>query len=202
MILIKTIYRLFRKQILKYYYLEQNKGFEKLDKCFVDSNGIGYWRYGEDFTIPLQRVRYLNKKIQELNKGFSDDEYIKILTAIEGAINGGKKPDLVTVGFLVKELKDRRDLALHPDIMFDLAATIYIREDENPAEVAMSIHNEKIEQFKKDSVEGLYDFFYNAGLEKYIPYLTKLEGEWEEYWKESTIKIKAMNTMLNQITTG
>lgn len=203
MIILRFIYWIFKKQILKIYYSDQPKthGFDRMEKCFVDSNGMQYFKYKEDFDTPLERVRQFERILNELKAGISDENLKTFLDEMEKCLNGGKKTEIAKIGFLVTEMKNRRDLVLHPDLMFDLVATLYIREDEEPAEINKTIHSQKIEQFKKDSREGLYDFFYRAGLSKYIPYLTKLESDWDEYWKESKIKVGAMKEFLKASTT-
>lgn len=200
----KLLYTLFKRQFLKYYFLEQSNksGFEKMKKVFVDSDGRQYFTPENDFDIPHERTKEIEKKLMRIASGLSDGELNKFFDAMEKALGNGKKPDIAQIGFLIKEMRLRQEILLHPDLMFDMVALKYIREDEDPCIVNVDIHKEKIEQFKKDSKDGLYDFFYGAGLSTYIPYLTKLESEWEEYWRESEIKIKAMNQHLQAYTTG
>ena len=68
--------------------------------------------------------------------------------------------------------------------------------------VDWSIHEEKIKQFRKDSQGGLYDFFYKMGLMKSIPFLEKLESDWDVYMDESQARLKAMNRMNELYLTG
>ena len=120
---------------------------------------------------------------------------------MEKALGGGKKPDIAMIGFLIKEMRLREEILLHPELMFDLVGVRYIREDEDPTVIDVDIHREKVEQFKKDSRDGLYDFFYGAGLPAYMPYLKKLENELNEYWKESETKVRVMNQYLQAYIT-
>jgi hypothetical protein len=200
----KLLYKVFKRQFLKHYFLEQSskKGFEKMVKRFVDSNGKIYYSPENDFDTPLERTKKIELCVQQLMAGLSESEQDKIDLAMEKALGEGKKPNIAMIGHLVIERKTRKAMVLHPDIMFDLAALKYIREDEDPSEISNTIHQEKIAQFKKDSVDGLYDFFYRASLAQYIPYLTKLESEWEGYWKESEIRIKALDKQLNDYIYG
>jgi hypothetical protein len=198
-ILSKLLYKLFKRQFLKYYFLEQSskKGFEKMVKRFVDSEGRIYYSPENDFDTPLERIKAIEICVRQLSAGLSDSEMKKIREAMKKALNEGRKPDLARIGHLVIEMEKREEMVLHPEVMFDLVANKYIREDEDPFIIDKKIHQEKIEQFKKDSVDGLYDFFYRASLAQYIPYLTKLESEWSEYWKESEVKVKALNKQMN-----
>lgn len=199
----KLIYWLFKKQLLKIYYLEQSKkkGFENMQKVLVDSNGKGYLIPINDFDTPILRTKEIENCILALSRGLSNDELKKFIDAMKKATGEGRKPDVAMIGFLLIEMEKRQNMLLHPDIMFDLLAFRLIREDEDPAVIDKEIHREKIVQFTKDSKAGLYDFFYGAGLTLYIPYLTKLESEWSKYWEESTVKVKAMNQFLEHYTT-
>lgn len=195
----KLLYRIFKKPLLKYYFLEQSKrtGFEKMKKVFIDSNIKSYWVPENDFDTPLERTRAIERCVRKIAAGLSEDEENTWLDAMEKALNSGKKSELSMIGHLIIEKRRRKDMLLHPDLMFELLAYKYIREDEDPSVIDKTIQEEKIAQFRKDSKGGLYDFFYKAGLSAYIPYLTKLESEWSEYWKESEVKIKAMNLQMH-----
>jgi len=194
----KLIYWLFKPIFLKHYFNDQPKvkGFENMQKVFIDSNGMSYYAPLNDFDYPHERVKELEYKLMRLRSGISDEELDKILEAQETALNSGKKSDLSMIGFTIIEMRKRKDIILHPDLMMDIAALRYIREDELPEKIDKVIHQEKINQFKKDSGSGLYDFFYKAGFKKYIPYLDKLEKDWIEYMMDSEIKIKALNQVL------
>jgi hypothetical protein len=196
----KLLYKLTKPFFLKYYFLDQSKksGFEKMLKVFIDSNGKAYYTTQNDFDTPLERVRGIERCVREISAGLSGDEIKKIREAMKKALGDGKKPNIAMIGHLLIEMERREEMLLHPDAMFDLLAYKYVREDEDPAVVDQGIHRAKIEHFKKDSKDGLYDFFYRMGLSAYIPYLTKSESEWNEYYRESEAKIRAMGIHLNE----
>ncbi len=194
----KLFYRIFKTVFLKHYFKEQSKlsGFENMEKVFVDSNGKIYYAPVNDFDYPHERIKELEKKIMRLRAGLSEEEHDLILETMEKALNSGKKSELAVIGHCIIEIRKRKELLLHPDLMFDIMALRYVREDERPDKIDIGIHKEKVLQFQKDSQGGLYDFFYKGGLSRYIPYLDKLESDWEEYMMESEIKIKALTQTL------
>lgn len=204
MIIIRLLYRIFKRQILKIYYSEQSskKGFEKMEPIFVDSEGRRYFKVKNDFDLPILRAKELEKRLQRNMSGLSDNNLNMFIKAMKKALNDGKKPDLSMIGHLLIEMERRQDLLLHEDIMFDIVAFTLIREDEDPAVIDLNIHDEKVKQFMKDSKEGLFDFFYRAGLMEYLPYLKNMEEDWNEYLEESRAKIQAMNQHLNSYITG
>jgi hypothetical protein len=200
----KLLYKLFKRQFLKYYFLDQSakKGFEKMKKAFVDSNGKIYYTTENDFDTPLQRIRGIERCVRQIMAGLSEDENKKLVQAMKKALNEGRKPDLARIGFIITEIERREEMVLHPDVMYDLLAYKYVREDEDPAIINSSIHQAKIDQFKIDSMDGLYDFFCGMGLTAYMPYLTKLEKDWEDYWRESKAKVRALEKQTSEYLFG
>jgi hypothetical protein len=97
----------------------------------------------------------------------------KMTEAINRKVKNQMSPDFAMIGHLITEIKRRAQYLYPGDILMDLIAALYVREDENPSDMDMDLHKWKVEQFKKDSKGGLKDFFYNAGLKKYLPYLEK-----------------------------
>lgn len=200
----RLIYKLIKPFFLKYYYLDQSKkkGFENMTKAFIDSNGRPYYVTINDFDTPHVRTLAIEKSIMRLRAGLSEEDNKLIRDTMKKALNSGKKSDLAMIGHCLIEMDKREESIIHPDILFDIAALKYIREDEDPAVIDSTIHNQKIEQFKKDSLGGLKDFFYNAGLNKFIPYLEKSESDWDEFITMSKIRIQGLKNQLQAYTTA
>jgi hypothetical protein len=204
MILARFFYWLFKSQIKKIQFSEQSKkiGFEKLAFVFTDSNGKDYYRYTNDLEIPILRKGELERVLLEVESGLSGNELGRIIDAIDAAINekdkkGMMSPNIGKIGFLIQEIRNRKEILIHPELLFEAVAILYIREDEDPAIVDREILKEKIEQLKKDSVEGLYDFFYTSGLSTYIPFLEKSPEEWMEYYEAGKAKLEGMKKFLS-----
>jgi hypothetical protein len=198
MLLIKLIYWLFERQFNKVYFSKQSKkkGFENMKKVFVDSNGKPYYTVENDFDMPYERVKAIEICVLEIMAGLDNSEMILLREKMKKALNGGHKADIAMIGHCIIEWERREEMLLHPTAMFNMVAYKYIREDEDPAVIDKEIHRQKVAQLRKDSKEGLYDFFYRAGMHRCMPYLTKLESEWDELWQTSEIKIRVMNQHL------
>jgi hypothetical protein len=168
---------------------------------FVDSEGRRYFSPEKELDLPHQRTKEIQRRLMRIKFGL-DDEYLELfITTAKAALNNGKKPDVAMVGHLINELESRAKIWMHPDMMFDMVAFKYIREDEDPAVIDLNIHAQKIEQFHKDSKEGLYDFFYNAKLTEVLPFLKSFESEFHELWRESIVKLEAIKTQMNNYIT-
>ena len=199
--IIKLFYRLFRKQILKIYFSEQSTsaGFENMKVQFVDSEGRRYFSPEKDLDLPHVRTQEIQRRLMGVKFGL-DDSYVEdFITAVKAALNNGKRPDVAVIGHLINELEARSKRWLHPDVMFDMVAFKYIREDEDPAIIDKNIHAQKVEQFRKDSMGGLYDFFYKARLTDVLPFLKSLESEFPEFFQESIVQLKAKETQIKSI---
>ncbi len=177
-------------------------GFDGMQKCFIDSNGKMYYTMPDDLDLPIARGKEIQKRIQLIQASISESNLIMFLDAMEKALNDGKKSELAQIGFLIIELRKRIGIYVDMDLLFDTVALSYIREDERIEVIDSVIHKEKVEQFKKDSQEGLYDFFYNAGLIQFIPYAGKSPEDWIEYFEKSELKMKSMQIHLNHYTTS
>lgn len=201
--MIKLFYILFKRRILKIYYFEQSKsnGFDKMEKKFVDSKGLTWFRAVRDLDMPIKRFKESQKLLMLMKAGLSEDTIKLICTAMKTALNSGRKPDIAEIGFLVNEMERRIGVFIDPDMLFQSAAIMYVREDEIPTEIDPAIHKEKVEQLKMDSTGGRYDFFCSMGIMDYIPFLGTTESEFEEYLTESEIKMKALKMHLEKYIT-
>lgn len=200
----RIFYKTFKPIFLKHYFNEQSKrsGFENMQKSFIDSNNKQYYTPLNHFDFPSERVKAIEKGIMRLKAGLSEEDEDLILDTMEKALNSGKKSELSMIGHCIIEMRKRKDLVLHPDVLFDIVALKHIREDEKPHLVDPVIHREKVEQLKRDSNGGLYDFFYKMGLTTLIPYLEKLESDWSEFMTEGATKVKALKTHLEASSIG
>lgn len=208
--ILKLIYLAFPTQFNKLAFNSQTKpiNFDKLSFQFIDSNGKKYYRYMDDFEMPIVRKGYIEKCFKELEYCLNADEMTDILTAMKLAINkrdnrGNMTPDIAMIGHLITEIENRKKTLLHPEILFDITATMLIREDENPSELDIELHGSKIEQFKKDSQTGLRDFFYTAGLTTYLPFLEQFGGDLNLMIAHSKAKIEGLQKQVrNYISAG
>lgn len=177
--------------------------------AFADSQGRKYYRYIDDLDIPVIRKGRIQLFLTELSRGLDNNETSMFLnhmeSQIEAALSQPKNVSnvskyLASLMHLVGEMKLRKDNILHPTLLMDMAAIMYIREGENPFEFDQTIHNEKVETFTTDVSErlGLYDFFVLARLDAYIPYLTELQQDFKGLYLFLKTKVEAENLALEQ----
>ena len=193
----RLLYLLFRKQFNRVIYSQQSKPQDKSSMiiAFIDSDGRRYYKWNDEMEMPLMRWAKLQVFFGELTMCMNSKELLSICDGIEKAMNADTR-DLAMVGFLVKEMRNRTTLLLHEEILFRIVTALYVREDEQAGKWDADIEEQKIEQFRKDSREGLYDFFYNAGIGKFVPYWEKCKGDLETLLEMSLTKVKAMERLL------
>jgi hypothetical protein len=202
--MLKLLYLLFKQRFNKLAFSSQSKknGFENMESHFVDSKGMKYYRYKDDFNIPILRFQEIQKRLQLFSSGLSDKSILMLCEAMKKALNKGNKPDIAEIGFLIKEIEKRANIYIDTDLLMDTACLMYIREDENPAVIDWIKHDEKVKQLTSDSKGGLYDFFYLTGLMQYLPFVGTTQEEFNEFYQKSEVKMKALKIYLQNFTTG
>jgi hypothetical protein len=201
----------FAKAALKYAFQHQRKpqDFTTLEQCFIDSHGTRYYRFKDMLDMPIKRLTKLQVTLMEMNACLGADELATFTDAMQAALDETVRPapgkkatgGLSKIGFLLTELQYRRENLLHEEVMFSLAACIYIREDESLAEVDETVHAEKIRQFKLDSQGGLYDFFYVPGLRPYMRLQDITPERLEALLEMSKTRMMATQEMMVGFTT-
>ena len=115
----------------------------------MDSNGIQYYTFVDRYDIPLARFKEIEKRVMMLQYALTDNNIDQFCDAMEKAINKGKNSDIAMIGHLINELRKRKEIMLHSELLFEMVSLLYVREDENPSNVDENIFKEKIKQLYK-----------------------------------------------------
>ena len=182
-------------------------GLEACEYVFTDQNGVRYYKFRDHLDMPLKRYSRLQVLITELQNCMTSGELSRFLEAMENAINNTIHPSkpgapkvtgLSFVGYLVTEMKFRKDHLLHEGIMFQLAATVYIREDEEVSKIDSDIEKQKVEQFRIEADGRLHGFFWESDLKKYMPYSDMSEVQLLKLLSDSMMRIQAQEELLKK----
>jgi hypothetical protein len=131
----------------------------------------------------------------------SGEELDVFLENMEGALNkavdGTAVKNLAQIGFLVGEMRRRKDMLVHPEVMMELAGAVLIREDQNPGEWNNEFEQKKVEAFR-EAYKGkeLYDFFVLAGLSQFFPNIEHLEEDWTIFWEMASSRLEQTRELL------
>lgn len=200
--MIKILYKLFKKQFNKIIAEEQKLSFKSVnyDYSFTDLSGVMYYTYGHAKDMHVSRYHQLTEYMRMLGHQVTDKEFQLMneaaLAALEHADpkTGEMRPKIGVLGLIHHEIKNRRDSIINIDIIYGLVALLNLsqKEIDSGGTFDLKIHEQKIEQFKKDNdKEPLAGFFLRSGLSIYLPFIKQLESELKES-TESTL-----NSILN-----
>ncbi len=193
----------FKDAIQDYVFSHQSKTYkENLELAFMDSSGLKYYYFPDMRKMPLALLEKLNELQEQMRCKIPGRDLDTWITKVEDVINS-KQPKMTDVAYWLGALKDRRGILFDPTILTEIAALLYIREDENPCVYNQALHKEKFEILWRDSQSGakLYDFFQQAGLKGYIPSENITQANWQEYLTEIQGKIGAFNSAVTRIST-
>jgi hypothetical protein len=194
----------FKDEIQNYVYKHQSKTYkENLEFAFIDSGGRKYYYFPDLKKLPLPLLEKLNELQEQMTCKIPGKDLDLWIEKVEEVLNGKSKTKITDVGYWLGVLKERRTILFEPTILTEIAALLYIREDENPTNYNKEIHKEKFEMLWADSKEGgkLYDFFQQAGLSRYIPSENITKENYQEYLTAIMSKIEAFNSAVTQIST-
>lgn len=193
----------FKDAIQDYCYSHQSKSYkENMTFVFTDSLNRKYFYFPDLKKMPLPLLEKLNELQEQLNAKIPGRDLDSWIKKVEEALNGRSETKITDVGYWLGVLKERRSILFDPTILMEIAALLYIREDENPCVYNKELHKEKFELLWKDSQEGnkLYDFFQQAGLKGYIPSENITQENWQEYLTQVMEKIKEFNSAVTRIS--
>ena len=155
---------------------------------FKDSKGLDYYRYVDEMQVPIKRTEAVQIAIREVTNKISDSD-LKAFLENHNKILFGSEPNEKKLELLARHaaiLKERTEFTIAaPDLLMNLTAYLYIREDEDPYSIDEVLHQEKVKQFNTDSRGVLADFFYNVGLSAYLPSPSGLRSGTEKLLQKS-----------------
>lgn len=201
----KSIWEKNKKEFLQFFIDEVGGKRIKntdLEYRFHDSNGKIYFGFPDSLPLPLERWGKCRDFLAWMSAGVTASEFHQLIEVAEknwiSYIKTGK--NAAKVGYIFEELKNRSNLVLHTELLYNFLAIQLVREDEQIETFNVEIQNEKVEQFKKETANGNhYFFFQQPELKKLHEFWKFSQSEWEKYWNESLIVQKTQQKILQSI---
>jgi hypothetical protein len=186
-----------RPEFLKIYSSEQVKPLTHgaLTKVFIDPSGKQYYKFPKDVSLPIERFGKMKEYMTWMAMGISASEFDSLMNSMEKILEDGlgKRQNVVGLGAILQEIKKRRGMVVHSDLLYEFAAVQLIREDEHPEHFDADVQRDKIRVFKEMSAgEGSYFFFQKTELKSLSIWLNMSADEWAKYWEESKIQINLL----------
>lgn len=156
---------------------------ENLTFSFFDLDGHGYYKFPKDIALPMNRLGKMYEYMMWLSAGVTGQELDKMLDNADKALTDGlmKGKNAAKIGFLISELKDRKNMIVHPELFYNIIAVQIIRDDESPTEFNNEIQMQKVEAFKRLDTEN-DTFFLN--IQEYLKVLN-----WSNITRDELINI-------------
>ena len=182
---LKQIWKDHRDELLKLYAAEVPQGDKlSMDKALVDLDGKVYYRFtGSSTIIPLERMGKMQDFLTMMSAGLDEKELTALIDVANNelalALNG-KKADVVKIGAVLNQIKERQQMILHDQLMWQFMAVQLVREDEPPAKFVQKIHDEKVEALQQlYYAHPDFSFFQTPELRLLNEMLRSSQQDWE-----------------------
>jgi hypothetical protein len=210
----KIIFRLCKPQMLALSKMPHNiiepqtrYNDERFEFVFHDENGLGYYIVKEDHDIPIARKIGLSMAYMKFINAVTDADFAISLDAMLVAIEekdakGLRKPNIARIGYICTQLKHRKGIILNIELLTELAALYFFREDEAIDFVNDAIIQEKIQHFNANK-HLLTEFFYAKSLNRLFPFIDTPQATFDEAVYESVIASKVyVKELENYLSNG
>jgi hypothetical protein len=174
-----------------------------LERAFVTQQGVQYYRFPNNVSMPLNRMGKVYTYQTWMMRGLSPEEETKCLDAMERALHEGltSKKGAAKIGAIVSAMRERKDMTIHTELLYNFLAVQYIRFDEDPEQINQDVHEQKIREFKHEvEVDGNHGFFFAMReLKTLLKHLDMSEAEWKLFFTESLTKQEALSQWLSKL---
>lgn len=206
---ISSLWKKYRVEFLSLYSQELTGKIKaaNLEFRYTDLSGLAYFGFPKDMGLPVERLGKLYYYTELLFKGLSpaEDEMIdrRINEALETGLTNPKEKAAAKIGALLMEREKRRKLVFHSELIYNILAVQWIREDEEVGVFNNEIQMQKVDQFKKEvEQKGAFPFFQVEELKQLNSFLKMSSDEWQAYWNESQVQIRVLEEALKILSSS
>lgn len=174
-----------REELLKLYAAEVPQGDKlTMEKALVDLDGKVYYRFtGSSTIIPLERMGKMQDFLTMMSAGLDEKELTALIDVANNELAlamAGKKADVIKIGAVLSQIKERQQMILHDQLMWQFMAVQLVREDEPAARFVQKIHDEKVEALQQLYYQHPdYAFFQTPELRLLNNLLKSSPQDWE-----------------------
>jgi hypothetical protein len=124
---------------------------DNLTYSFLDLDGNAYYKFPKDLALPMERMGKLHEYMMWLSAGITGQELDLMLDYADKLITEGltKGKNGSKVGFILSDIKERKNKIIHPELFYNIIAVQTIRWDESVTSFNNDIQLEKVEAFKR-----------------------------------------------------
>lgn len=171
--------------------------------AFRDAQGRAYYHNTTQVGQSLEHYGKAMEFTMFMSAGMNATELTQLINLQEEVIEKvveGKKGNLAILMWVCREMKNRSQLIIHTELLYNFIACYYYREDEPVTEWNETIHNEKVEAFKQIVKEGsAYDFFQLPELKNLTAISSMSREEWTEHWNASQKEMARLQSQIDYL---
>ena len=200
----RLLFNLFEKKFINYLVEKQGTKLDmkNLRYEFADLDGKTYYGFPKEVILPIGRIAKLQEYVMWLQKGINSDEYDQMLEAADIALTDGltNKKGGSKIGFIISELKDRKNMVVHEELFYNFIAVQLIRSDESITEFNNDIQMQKVDAIRKLNQKD--DSFFLT-IQKYLEVLNLSNITKEELMQlldESITRVVATKKLLQNLS--
>lgn len=112
-------------------------------------DGIQYYRFDKALDIPYDRAVWAHAFYMEFDARLNREYLLDWLDAMDLSINGNKRVRIGDIAILLKDLKERTQLLIDPDLALKIASVEFFDANEDPYSYDAEYNGKKIESWKK-----------------------------------------------------
>lgn len=131
-------------------------GFDDLNFVFVDDKGLAWYEFPEGLGNPIERIEQQSQFVSLLSARLSPEAMDIVYKDITKAFNEG---DYLTGLTIFKRFMDMRENIIPMDVLVNVIAADFIRQDENISKPNKVIHQEKCD-YLMSVIERGDSFFF------------------------------------------
>lgn len=201
---IQLIWENNKDELIKYYVSSQNKpaNFENLEYRYTDSKGLKWYGYKDETDTPLDRVRHQQKFYLWFVSGLTDNTLNRLLdyadTILEEGIKNNKQR-ITLIASIFHDIRIRHEMVRPHSLIFEMLASQYVREDENPGVYDQEIQDEKVKELDFQHEIGNFFFLKTEEYKRLRHLSTMSEEEWKEYTESSKALLEEYERRLKHI---
>jgi len=148
--------------------------YPNMSFVYRDSEGLDWYQYNDNTTMPLRRYLKLQKFIMVWNRNLTNEELNELISIAEGAledgvqkVSSGKRMNFLKVASVLNEIKNRQEKIRTIEVMADIIASSLIRSDEVYDNYDKAIHLSK-KQYLLDEAKKKEPFFIQTAIFKML----------------------------------
>lgn len=143
--------------------------------------GVVYSQFDDPFNMPYERALTALSFYEELRMRTTREFLVLHCNAVESILNNPKQIKIGELAILNKQLKERLEWILEPELLYKLASVVFFDNTESPTKYDYKYGQKKIKEWKKHS--DVNDFFLQLPILKLVPFLEGCEINFPAYLK-------------------